>query len=177
MPRFTGVVYVSIGLSLVLAIATESEARDGNFRKKGSLMRRGDRLCLFLVLCVVVFPTTSLAITINYDQCGACGSTGGPALQMIFQGLNDPSVAALGLVNTSVSFDPSTIANIDISVDKDNTDSQATPFAVMFQSAFHPLIEQDGIIYTPLPGILGPKYGSSTKASTSFTSGWHTISM
>lgn len=140
-------------------------------------MDRVDRLCLlFLLFCAVALvPTRTFAVTISYDQCLACGPSGGAALQILFTGLNPGSVAAIGFANTTTSYNPATVGNIDASVDKDATFSQAAPFTSTFASGFRPLIEQDGISYLVNPAIAGPVFGSDTTASTSFTSGWATI--
>lgn len=130
---------------------------------------------LFSVLCVLAFPTATFASTISYSQCDTCGPTGGQALQILFQGVTAPSVTAIGLVNTSASYNPGTITNIFVSVDKDSSFSQATPLTITFASGFRPLIEQDGIIYLANPSITGPVFGSNTTPSAFFTSGWATI--
>jgi PEP-CTERM motif len=133
---------------------------------------------LCLMFCLVAFPTGTFAntITISYGQCATCGPTGGPALQVLLQGLNVGDTAALALVDTAASYNPATITSIDASVDKNATFSQTTPFTGTFGNGFRPVVEQNGILYLLSPSIAGGVFGSNTTASTSFTSGWTTIS-
>jgi PEP-CTERM motif len=112
---------------------------------------------------------TSPGITLTYDQCASCGNPG-LGLQLIASfSLDSVGDAAVGLANTTFSYDPLTqgaIASINASVDKDLTDNY--PFPATFGNTFHPLIEQDGNLY--IASIPGP--GGTTPGST----GYNTIS-
>ena len=131
---------------------------------------------------VFVDPTFNLAnyaassefvspgVTFTYDQCPSCGASGGPALQFLADWSLDASgTGAVGLANTTFSYDPATqgaILSINASINKNLYDGY--PFPTVAGNTFRPLIEQDGNFY--IAGIPGP--GVTTPGST----GYNTIS-
>lgn len=98
---------------------------------------------------------TSPGVTLSYSQCVICGN---PAAGLQFTAgwpLGTGNTAAVGLANTTFSYDPSTqgaIVSINASVDKDLVDLY--PFPSTSANTFRPLIEQDGAFY--LAAIPGP---------------------
>jgi hypothetical protein len=105
------------------------------------------------------------------SQCASCGESSGPALQ-VQETFGDTTVnsgeAALGFVNNTFSYGPSTegaIFSIDASVDKDGIIEGIT---ATFGNTFRPLIEQDGNYY--LASITGASFNAPG------TSGFVTIS-
>jgi len=106
---------------------------------------------------------TSSDIALSYDQCASCGNPG-QGLQLIASySLDSSGDAAVGLANTTFSYDPLTqgaILSINASVDKDLIDNY--PFGGAFGNTFHPLIEQDGNFYiASIPGTGGTAPGST----------------
>jgi hypothetical protein len=112
---------------------------------------------------------TSDGATLAYDQCASCGNPGS-GLQLIVTFVPGAGgTAAVGLANTTFSYDPLTqgaIQSINASVDKDLTDNY--PFGGVFGNTFRPLIEQDGNLY--MAAIPGP--GATAPGST----GYNTLS-
>ena len=113
-------------------------------------MRRADlwRLCL-LVLFAAGLSKPALATSITFGQCASCGNPG-QGLQVISHDLNPGAIADIAFVNNTFSYDPSVsgpISSIDVSVDKNISISQATPFTASIGNNFRPLIKQDGNFY------------------------------
>jgi hypothetical protein len=108
---------------------------------------------------------TSDGASLAYNQCASCGNPGS-GLQLIVTYVPGPGgTAAVGLANTTFSYDPLTqgaILSINASVDKDLTDNY--PFGGVFGNTFHPLIEQDGNFY--IASIPGP--GATAPGSTGY---------
>lgn len=137
---------------------------------------RWHTFCLLLVvLSALVFPAGSFAASYTVDQCAICGPTGGTALQVILSGISPGTSSTIALINTSASYDPTTIGNIDVSVSKDSSFSQATALEISISSGFRAAIEQGGKVYIDNPGLTGTTYGSLTTPAAFFTSGWGTI--
>ena len=108
--------------------------------------------------------------TVTYAQCATCGDPS-QALQitMTFPQSGGGS-SALGFVNTTFSYDPSTqgaISSIGAFVNKDVTlDSTSSGFT----NTFRPLIEQDGNFYLatiPGPHFTGPTTGYLSLSNSS----------
>jgi len=107
---------------------------------------------LTLLIMAVSMPAHAASITI--DQCGSCGNPG-QGLQIVTTGVNPGDFMAIGLVNTTFSYNPAPVASggqgpiisIDASVDKNLTISQNNPFTASIGNGFRPLIEQDGKFY------------------------------
>lgn len=128
----------------------------------------------FVLLCALL-PVASFADSFTYGQCATCGPTGGPALQIINQGLTAPTTSVIILVNTTFSVNPATITGtIDASVEKNFTISESTLFTDSITSGFRPAVMQDGIIYILNPSITGPTVTATN--TTSASSGWGSIS-
>lgn len=99
---------------------------------------------------------TTPGTTLSVNQCTSCGNPGsGLQLIVTFSPSNDAQGAAVGLANTTFSYDPQTqgaIVSINASVDKNFSDTY--PFGGTAGSSFHPLIEQAGNYY--VASITGP---------------------
>jgi len=113
---------------------------------------------------------TSLS-TITAAQCASCGNPG-YGLQFM-ETFGDTTVnsgeAALGWVNNTFSYDPSTSGAISsIAVASVDKDAVVTGISATFSNTFRPLIEQDGNYY--LAAIVGPSFTAPG------TSGYDTIS-
>jgi len=111
---------------------------------------------------------TSPGTTLTFDQCASCGDPLGLQFIATFSpGAGE--TAAVGLANTTFSYDPATqgaILSINASINKNLYDGY--PFPTVAGNTFRPLIEQDGNFY--IAGIPGP--GVTTPGST----GYNTIS-
>jgi len=106
------------------------------------------------------------AATVSFGQCASCGNPG-QAMQILINEPNSFDIIALGLNNSSFSYDPLTqgaIQSINASVDKNVIFNQD----VSGGNAFHPMLEQDGAFY--IATILGPALVNNT------TTGYNTIS-
>jgi hypothetical protein len=106
--------------------------------------------------------------TITGAQCASCGHPGF-ALQVVENfSVSDVGFAALGFVNNTFSYNPSTqgaILSINVaSVDKDATLSGAG--SGTSTNTFRPLIQQDGKDY--LAAIFGPDFDFTDPSTTGF---------
>jgi hypothetical protein len=114
-------------------------------------------------------PVFTAGMSFSVDQCASCGNPGaGLQFNATFP-VGPGGTAAVGLANTTFSYDPLTqgaILSINASVDKNFTDNY--PFTAVAGNTFRPLIEQDGNFY--IAAIPGP--GVTTPGST----GYNTIS-
>jgi hypothetical protein len=103
---------------------------------------------------------TDGSASIVYNQCASCGMPGnGLEFTATFTASDTPKSAAVGLTNTTFSYNPQTqgeVASIDASVDKNITvDIPGAGFG----NTFRPLILQDGVYYVatvPGPTFNGP---------------------
>jgi hypothetical protein len=117
-------------------------------------------------------PFESLG-TITAAQCATCGNPNF-ALQvkeMFGDTTSATGETALGFVNNTFTYDPSTsgpITSIDASVDKDAT---VTGIGGTLGNTFRPLIEQDGNYY--LAAIVGASFSPTTSP---FTTGFISFS-
>lgn len=131
------------------------------------------------------FPSANYAVAfeissdasnvIGVSQCASCGNPG-TALQILFSfptgGGAFNSVNAIGMINSTFSYDPGTqgaIKSIDASTDKDISINVAQNYA----NFFHPLIEQGGNFYeatTAGPPLIAPgTTGFNTLSATGLT--------
>lgn len=127
------------------------------------------------VLFIAACPVSSSALAISYDQCASCGNPG-TALEVTVQGLFAGQTVAVGFVNNTITFDPSTqgpLTSVNASVDKQFTLSQSTLFTGSFGNNFRALIEQNGNFY--LAQILGPVI-DVTIPTTSVSAPYATVS-
>lgn len=106
--------------------------------------------------------------SLHAGQCSTCGNPG-DALQITTFIQNQNETTAIGVIGNTFTINTAVqgaITSIDASVDKNLT---VSPSDIGGGNTFHPLIEQDGIIY--LASIAGP-----TVPPPGFTTGYNTLS-
>jgi PEP-CTERM motif len=90
------------------------------------------------------------ANTATFSQCANCGDPSGTAMQLSLTEPNGAGGAAIGMINTTFTYNPSTqgtITSISASVDKQFFNPFTVSNNVTFGNNFRPLIEQGGEFY------------------------------
>ncbi len=96
-------------------------------------------------------------VSVAASQCASCGNSGA-GLEVVVTVPTSPGSGAIGLINTTFSYDPGSqgpIMAIDAAVDKNLTlDFASTQTGTgTFGNTFRPLIAQDGLYYlAAIPG-------------------------